>query len=160
MINSPYCFMRKEKTLLICLEFALPRAFDRFLNKVKWHSQVIWMFTTLREHCLLPEKQKRSHCSFMHAIEEKTFLPLQMRWHGPIIWVEPNWTSFNICTRSYLSASPSQTRVMEFIIINVCFYMETMLNQSVYICKYHQGNLTKDQRNHNKTTSEVQPTFE
>ena len=160
MINSPYCSMRKEKTLFICLEFALPRALDRFLNKVKWHSQVIWMFTTLREHCLLPEKQKRSHCSFMHAIEEKTFLPLQMRWHGPIIWVEPNWTSFNICTRSYLSASPSQTRVMEFIIINVCFYMETMLNQSVYICKYHQGNLTKDQRNHNKTTSEVQPTFE
>ena len=135
-----------------------PRALDRFLNRVKWHSQVIWMFTTFREHCLLPEKQKRSHCSFMHTNEEKTLLPLQMRRYGPIIWVERNWTSFDICTRFYLSTPPSQTRVMEFIIINICFYMETRLNQSVCIYKYHQGNLTRDQRNHNKAMSEVWPT--
>ena len=83
-----------------------PRALDRFLNKVKWHSQVIWMFTTFREHCLLPQRQKRSHCNFMHAIEEKTFLPLQMRRHGPIIWAQPNWTLFDICTWFYLSISP------------------------------------------------------
>ena len=50
--------------------------------------------------------------------------------------------------KGLLSTSPSQTRVMEFIIINVCFYMETMLNRFVYICKYHQGNLTRDQWNH------------
>ena len=151
--------MRKKKTLLICIN-KRPRAFNRFLNKVKWHSQVIWMFTTFREHCLLPEKQKRSHCSFMHAIEEKTFLPLQIRRHGPIIWAKPDWTSFDICTQSYLSTSPSQTRVMKLIIINVCFYMDSMLNQSVNIWKYHRGNLTRNQRNHNKTMNEVRPTVE
>ena len=90
-----------------------------FLNNVKWHSLVIWMFTTFREHGLLPEKQKRSHCSFMHAIEEKTFLPFQMQRHDPIIWAKPNWTSFDICTQFYLSTSPSRTRVMEFIIMFV-----------------------------------------
>ena len=163
MINSLYCSMRKEKTLIdmsrVCIT-KRPRALERFLNKIKWHSQVIWMFTTFRKHCLLPEKQKRSHCSFMQTIEEKTFLPLQMRRHGPIIWAKPNWTSLDICTRFYLSTSPSQARIMEFIIINVCFYIETMLNKSVYICKYYQGNLTRDQRNHNKTMSEIQPMVE
>ena len=155
--------MRKEKTLIdmsrVCIT-KRPRALDRFLNKLKWHSQAIWMFTTFKEHCLVPEKQKRSHCSFVHAIEKKPFLSLQIQRHGPIIWVEPNWTSLDICTQFYLSTSPSQTRVMEFVIINVCFYIETMLNQSVYICKYHRGNLTRDQRNHNKTMNEVRPTVE
>ena len=36
------------------------------------------------EYCLLPEKQMRSHCSFMHAFEEKTFRSLQMQRHAPI----------------------------------------------------------------------------
>ena len=30
----------------------------------------------------------------------------------------------------------------------------------MYIWKYHQGNLTRDQRNRNKTMSEVRPTVE
>ena len=62
--------------------------YDRFLNKGKWHYQVIWMFSTFREYCLLPEKEMRSHCSFMHTFEEKTFLSLQMQRRVPIIWVE------------------------------------------------------------------------
>ena len=59
---------------------------------------------------LLPEKQMRSHCSFMHTFEEKTFLSLQIQRRGPIIWAKVS--SFDMYTRFYLSASPSQTRVM------------------------------------------------
>ena len=81
-------------------------ALDRFLNKEKWHSQVIWMFRTFREYCLLPEKQMRLHCSIMHTFE-KTFQPMQMQRHGPIICLKLNWTSFDIYTRFSLSRSPS-----------------------------------------------------
>ena len=44
-------------------------ALDRFFNKEKWHSQVIWIFITFREYRLLPEKQKPLQCSFMHTFE-------------------------------------------------------------------------------------------
>ena len=47
------------------------------------------MFTTLREYCLLPEKQGQSHCSLMHTFE-KTFLSMQIQIHGPIIWAKPH----------------------------------------------------------------------
>ena len=47
------------------------------------------MFSTYREYCLLPEKQMRSHCNFMHTFEEKTFL--QMQRHERIIWSKLNF---------------------------------------------------------------------
>ena len=37
------------------------------------------------------EKQMRSHCSFMCIFEVKTFLSLQMQWHGPVIWATFNF---------------------------------------------------------------------
>ena len=42
---------------------------------------------------------------------------MQKQRHGPMIWVKPSRTSFDIYTRFYLSLSPSQTRVMEFIFL-------------------------------------------
>ena len=75
------------------------------MNKEKWNFQVIWMFRTFREYCWLPVKQIRSHCSIMRTFQ-KTFQPMQMQRHGPIIWAKPNWTSFDIYTRFSLSTSP------------------------------------------------------
>ena len=100
-------------------------AFDRFLNKEKRHSQVIWVFATMfaREYCLLSEKKIRSHCSFMGTFE-KTFLSIQMQRHGPIIWVKLNLRSVNIYTQFYLSTSASQTRVMEFIFHTTAIFTE------------------------------------
>ena len=87
----------------------------------------------LSEHFLLPERQKRSHCSFMRFFEEKSFLHLQIRRHGPIISAKANWISFDICSRFYLSTSPSQTRVMEFIIINLFFiWILCLTNQCTF----------------------------
>ena len=37
------------------------------------------MFSTFRKYCLLPEKEKPLHCSFMHTFEEKIFLSLQIQ---------------------------------------------------------------------------------
>ena len=74
------------------------------------------MFTTFREYCLLPEKQMQSHSRFIHTFK-KTLQFMQKQRHGPMIWVKPSWTSFDIYTRFYLSLSPSQTRVMEFIFL-------------------------------------------
>ena len=99
-------------------------ALERFLNEVKWHSQVIWMFTTFRGQCLLSEKQMLPNCSFMHTFEEKTFPPLQMQRHGPIICAKLDWTLFDICTPFYLSMSLSQTRIMEFIIFTTAIFTE------------------------------------
>ena len=48
-------------------------ALDRFLNKEKSHSQVIWMFTTFGEYWLLSEKQMLFHCSFMDTFWRKNF---------------------------------------------------------------------------------------
>ena len=96
---------------------------NRFLNKEKWHSQVIWMLFTFREYSLLPEKQMRSHCTLMHTLEEKTFLSLQIQRHRPIIWANFNWTSFDIYTGFYLSTSPSQT--MEFMFFTTAIFTET-----------------------------------
>ena len=81
------------------------------------------MFRTFREYCLLPEKQMRLHCSIMHTFE-KTFQPMQMQRHGPIICLKPNWTSFDIYTRFSLSTSPSQTRVMGFIFCATAIFTE------------------------------------
>ena len=85
-----YCSMRKRKTLVMYRVRITKRPreiCDRFLNKEKWHPQVIWMFSTFREYCLLPDKEMRSHCSFMHTFQEKTFLSLQMQ-RAPIIWAK------------------------------------------------------------------------
>ena len=110
-------------------------ALDRVLNKEKWHSQVIWMFRTCREYCLLPEEQMRLHCSIMHTLE-KTFQPTQMQRHGPIIWVKPNWTSFDIYTPFSLSKSPSQTRVMRFIFCETAIFTEICRCSSWQRCTF------------------------
>ena len=88
------------------------------MNKEKWHSQVIWMFRTFREYCLLPEKQMRSHTF------EKTFQPMQMQRYGPIIWAKPNWTLLDIYIRFSLSTSPLQTRLMRFIFCATAIFTE------------------------------------
>ena len=86
-VSMKYCIMRKKKTLVI-YRICITTALDRFLNKEKWYSQVIWMFSTFREYCLPPEKQMRSHCSLMHTFEEKTFLSLLTERHAVIIWAK------------------------------------------------------------------------
>ena len=101
-VSMKYFSMNVEKTLLYraCIT-KRPRdmkALGRYLNKEIWHSQVIWISRTFRECGLLPEKQMGSHCSIMH-IFEKTLKPIKMQRHGPIIWVKPNWTSFDIYTQ-------------------------------------------------------------
>ena len=135
-------------------------AIDRFLNKVKWRSQVILMFTTFRKLCCY--QKSRSDRIVVVCMLLKNFLPLQMRRHSPIIWAKANWTSFDIFTRFYLSTSPSQTRVMELIIINLCFYNGHHAKPiRIHLqAPYHQGNSTRDQGNHNKTMREVRPTVE
>ena len=82
--SMKYCSVRKEKTLLMyrSLQFQKTErdmtALGRFLNKKKLNFQVVWKVTFFREYCLLPEKQMRLHCGFMHTFEKKTFLLLQM----------------------------------------------------------------------------------
>ena len=83
----------------------------------------LFEFLELSEYCLLPEKQMRSHCNIMHTFE-KTFQPMQMQRHCPIIWAKPNWTSFHIYTRFSLSTSPSQTRVQGFIFCTTTIFTE------------------------------------
>ena len=93
--SMKYSSVRKEKTLLMYRSLHYQKterdmtALDRFLNKEKWHSQVIWKFTFFREYCQQPERQLRSHCGFMHTFEKKTFLSLQMQRNGHIIWSKP-----------------------------------------------------------------------
>ena len=69
-LSMKYCSMRKRKTLVtygVCITKRPTEIYYRFLNKEKWFSQVIWMFSTFRECCLLPEKEMRSHCIFTDA---------------------------------------------------------------------------------------------
>ena len=136
-VSLKCCSMSILKTLLMYRIYITKRPREilqrlaDFWVKKKWHSQVIWMFRTFGEYSLLPEKQMRLHCSIMHTFE-KTFQPMQMQRHGPIIWVKPNWTSFHICTRFSLSTSPSQARVMGFI------FCTTAISTEIWRCSSWQ----------------------
>ena len=54
-------------------------ALDRFLNKEKWHSQVIGMFATFRENWLSPERQMPSHSSFMLLLKKRLSYPYRYK---------------------------------------------------------------------------------
>ena len=87
-LSMKYCHMRKKKTLVMYRVSITKRPREiggRYLNKEKWHSQVIWMFSTFRKYYLLPEKEIWQHCSFTHTFEEKKFLSLQMQRRASII---------------------------------------------------------------------------
>ena len=84
----------------------------QILNKEKWYSQVIWMFSTFKEYCLLPKKEMRSRVALCMFLKKILSYPYRCKDLFPLFgW---NSASFDIYTQSYLSTSPSQTRVIEF----------------------------------------------
>ena len=77
-VSVKYCSIRKENIYRVCIT-KKPRGIWQHLTDF-WIKQnnILRLFECLQPSestSLLPEKQKRSHCSVMHAFEEKTFLP-------------------------------------------------------------------------------------
>ena len=119
-MSMKYCPARKGKTLLMYRVYITKRPreiwqLDRSLNKREMTFSGYWMFTTFREYCLVPEE---------HTFEKRTLLSLDIQRHAPIIWAKPNWISFDIYTWFYLSSSPSQTTVIEFIFFTTTIFKE------------------------------------
>ena len=70
----------------------------------------------------------RLQCSFMHIFEENTLLSLQIQRHGPIIWVKPKRTLFDIYTLFYLPNFPSEIRDMGFIFFTIAIFTEMQIH--------------------------------
>ena len=111
-----YCSMRKEK------DFALPKDQERY--DTPWQILNKENFFFFRRVPLATRKADAIPRKLYGAFEENTFLSLEIQRHGLIIWAKPIWTLFDIYTRFYLSTSPSQTRVMEFIYFTTTIFRE------------------------------------
>ena len=124
-LSMKYCSMKKKKTLAmyrVCITKRPREIYDRFLNKEKWHSQVIWMFSTFRKYCLLPEKEIWRIVALCIFLKKKLSYPYRCKDVLPLFG--RNSSSFDIYTQFYLSASPSRTRVTEFTFFTTTIFTE------------------------------------
>ena len=138
-----YCSVRKEKTLLMYRSLHYQKterdmtALDRFLNKEIWHSQVVWKFTFFREYCQQPERQMRSHCASCILLKKRLSYRYRCKGMVPLFGQNPHRTLFDTCTRFYLSTSPSQTRVTEFVFFTTATFAEICKCSSWKRCTYN-----------------------
>ena len=126
-----YWFTRNKKTLLMQGVSITKREIWQLLADFRIKkNDILSLFECLslfREFCFLAKKQMWSDCSFICSLEEQTSLSLQIQRHGPIIWAKPKWTLFDIYAPFYLSASPSQTRVMNLYFYNHHIYRDMQM---------------------------------
>ena len=120
-----YCSMRKKKTLVmftVCTTKRPREIYDRFLNKKNDTLRLSEWFQLSESTACCQKRRCDRIVALCILLKKRLSYPYRCKDVLPLFG--RNSSLFDICTQFNLSASPSQTRVTEFIFFTTATFTE------------------------------------